>query len=130
MNIFIVIVMIISVLIVFFQLSVYYKAYKLKGTKINKILKEEGLSDQYEKRILFFHSESCGPCKQMMPDIQGLMKTHSNVLPLDVGVFFNLAKRLSVRATPTTIFINKGQVEKVLLGRQSLKVLETFLNQE
>lgn len=111
---------------VFFQLSIYFKAHKLKGTDIRAILKEEGFSDNYDKALLFFHSDHCPPCKQMMPDIKQLMAKHANILPLDIGIFMNLAKRLNIRATPTTIFIKNGRIEKVLLGRQSKQALEAL----
>ncbi len=111
-------------LFVLFQLSFYYKAWRLKGSKVGTILKEEGISGNYDELLLFFHSDHCPPCKQMMPDIKSLMENNPNIIPIDIGIFMNLARRLNVRATPTTLFIKNGEVKKVLLGRQSRRVIE------
>ena len=111
-------------LFVLFQLSFYYKAWRLKGSRISTILREEGISGNYDELLLFFHSDHCPPCKQMMPDIKALMENNSNIIPIDTGNFMNLARRLNIRATPTTLFIKDGEVKKVLLGRQSRQVIE------
>ena len=101
-----------------------------KLLKVELLDRGENLSsiiDSTEKLILFFHSEHCGPCKLMMPDINSMQEKHSYVIAVDISEHMELAKKLNVRATPTTLLIKQGQVKKILLGRQSRKHLNTLL---
>ncbi len=50
-------------LFVLFQLSFYYKAWRLKGSKVGTILKEEGISGNYDELLLFFYSDGNPPEK-------------------------------------------------------------------
>lgn len=63
--------------------------------------------------LLWFHSPSCGPCKVMEPHVQAL---GDKARIIDVSRDPNAARAFNVMATPTTIRITDGQIERVQLG--------------
>lgn len=65
--------------------------------------------------VLWFHSPSCGPCRVMEPSVREVQRDHP-VRIVDVTRDPEAAAKLGVMATPTTVVVRDGVVERVQLG--------------
>jgi len=61
------------------------------------------------KRILYFSSGWCGPCKTLAPKIQKLMNEGLNIQKVDVDSNPSLVAEYGVRNIPTLVFEKNGQ---------------------
>jgi len=93
------------------QMLARWKTKKLVGKEVPRGLGKEG--------ILYFYSPSCGACRRMEPVIENLSKK-VRVKRVDVSQRegLELARRLGILGTPTTIVLKEGKVKKVFLGFQ------------
>lgn len=99
------------------QLFARWKAKRLEG----KDLKEFG-----RNVILYFYSPSCGACRRMEPEVEALSKK-AKVKKIDVSNVegLNLARKLGILGTPTTVVVKNGKVAKVFMGIQKAeKILQ------
>lgn len=78
------------------------------------------------RAAVYCYSAHCGPCRRITPAIAELERLHPNLYRLDIGTHPGLARRLGVRATPTTLLVEDGRVLKVIVG-DPLAALRTFL---
>jgi thiol-disulfide isomerase/thioredoxin len=114
-------------LIIGAQLLIRHKAMQARGQSIS-VLKTLFPALPAEGRALVFcHSPGCPPCKAMLPHISELAETHQQVYSLDISKHMDLAKEVGIRATPTTLLIENGQVSQVLVGQKKPSVLRNFL---
>lgn len=67
--------------------------------------------------FVYFYSDRCGACKVMRSEIEKL-KEKAQVKEVDVfspeGSL--LAKRLGIMATPTTLYVKNGIIQKAFVG--------------
>lgn len=78
------------------------------------------------RAVVYCFSAHCGPCRRLAPAVAALAAHRPRLYPLDLGTHAEAAGALGVRATPTSLMIEDGQVVKVILG-DPLKTIETFL---
>lgn len=104
------------------------KARRLEGSAapaldpaIDTCLHERG------RVLLYFHSPSCGPCRKMTPLIDAAATRHGNVFKLDVSQSLDIARKLGVMATPTTVLITGRQIASIDLGPLSEQDIEARL---
>lgn len=89
--------------------------------RIDACLQERG------RVLLYFHSPNCGPCRKMTPLVDAAAARHGNVFKLDVSQSLDIARKLGVMATPTTVLIAGSHITRIDLGPLSEKDLETRL---
>ncbi len=87
------------------------------------------LPDTHGRALLYFFSNSCGMCKSMTPVIDRLAEGDPNVVKLDVIKSLDLARRLKVMGTPTTVMVREGKVEKMWVGVKSEAELRRALKE-
>ncbi len=121
-----IVVLVVVGLFILLQLSVVLQSRRMVGREA-PALKAGGVPGQGVE-LVYFHSPGCGPCRTMTPVIEALAREGAPVLSIDVSKDQESARRYSVRATPTTILIRDGKIEKVLLGPQSPKKLKALLD--
>jgi len=68
--------------------------------------------------LFYFYSPACGACRAMTPVVRQLAQGDPGVFPVDVSQDMDTARRFGVMATPTTILVRGGVVERVLVGAQ------------
>ncbi len=68
--------------------------------------------------LFYFYSPSCGACRAMTPVVRKLEKRHKGVFSVDISRDMDTARRFGVMATPTTITIKEGRIDRVLIGPQ------------
>jgi thioredoxin 1 len=69
--------------------------------------------------LFYFYSPNCGACKAMTPLVVALSKDKEGVFPIDLSKDMSIARKLGIMATPTTVIIKQGVVEKFLIGPRS-----------
>lgn len=69
--------------------------------------------------IIDFWSEHCGPCKMLAPvldQVAGEVEGLAKVAKVDVMNNRELAMKFAVRAVPTLVFLNHGEVIETKIG--------------
>lgn len=82
------------------------------------------------RRVYYFHSAHCGPCRAIKPLVERLRQTHRNLIPVDIAEQTDLARKFSVAGTPSFVLVEDGSVREVLLGGQSERKLVALLQGE
>jgi len=80
-----------------------------------------------DKLLFYFYGEHCPPCRTLAPLINEMAERFGNVVKVNVGNDPAAARLFSVRATPTLVLVEGGQISKVILGAVSESQLETLL---
>ncbi len=81
-----------------------------------------------ERALIYCYSAACGPCRSMTPLVDQLREEGYPIVKADLGQNPELAEALGVRATPTLLLVEDGQIQAAGLGaktrRQILKLLQ------
>lgn len=91
------------------------------GPDIDACLQEHG------RALLYFFSPNCGPCRKMTPLIDAAAERHGKVFKFDVSQSLDIARKLGVMATPTTVLISGSLITHIDLGPLSASDLEARL---
>lgn len=78
--------------------------------------------------LFYFYSPQCGACRTMTPVVKKMAGSRQGVFPVDISRDMDTARQFGVMATPTTIFVNKGVVQNVLVGAQSETQLRSLFS--
>jgi thioredoxin 1 len=79
------------------------------------------------KKVLRFTASWCGPCKMLAKNLES-MNTNVPVEVIDIDVFQDTAVEYGIRGVPTLVMVEDNIEVKRLVGMQSLKELETWIN--
>lgn len=111
-----------------FQLSIIIRSKQQIGQQAPAL--DETTDNKLPPRLqlLYFHSPSCGPCRNMSPIIDELAEENANVISVDITQNEALAQQYKVRATPTFVLVREGRIADVLLGPKSAAKLRSLLN--
>lgn len=79
--------------------------------------------------IIDFYSESCGPCKSLMPVLEEISNENADVEIYKVLASENseITERFSVMAVPTLLFFKGGEVVKKTIGFKSKESINDIL---
>ncbi len=113
-----IVIIIVFIPILLMQLGMYFTSHKMKGVAIPDEAQKLLGNGAAGKALLYFYSPTCGPCRAMTPVIDNIIGNHLPAAKIDIHASPELAVKLGVRATPTTLIINNNVVEKVMLGAQ------------
>src|ERR1700690_1802961 len=81
--------------------------------------------------LVDFWAEWCGPCKMIAPVLDELAEEYSgrvNIGKVNVDENQNLAAQYGVRAIPTLLIFQNGQVAEQILGLKSKRDLKASLD--
>jgi thioredoxin 1 len=81
--------------------------------------------------LVDFWAEWCGPCKMISPILDELAEEYAgrvNIGKVNVDEFQTLAAEYGVRAIPTLLLFQNGQVAEQMLGLRSKRDLKASLD--
>lgn len=127
MNTIIVLVIVaVTALILYWQWRTLRMANRCKGQKAPDTSAVDGGIDA-DKRVYFFHSAHCGPCKAISPLVDSIRKEFPNLIKVDIAANLELAQAFGIAATPSFIVVCDGVVSEVKLGGVSASWLRERL---
>lgn len=92
---------------------------------LSDVLSEK--QSQQQKLLIYFWSPRCSMCRSMTPIIEKLAQQREDVVSINAAENIEAARRLKVMGTPTLVLLNKGKIERVLLGAKSEKTINGLL---
>jgi|TARA_A100001391_G_C4825504_1_gene212544 thioredoxin 1 len=75
-------------------------------------------------KVKFFNAAWCGPCQQMKPHIEALVKEGYSIEMVDVDEQPTLAESANVRGVPTTAIYEDGELVESIVGYQDKDLLQ------
>ena len=81
--------------------------------------------------LVDFWAEWCGPCKMIAPVLDELATEYQGKVKIgkvNIDEHQGLAAQFGVRAIPTLLLINKGQVAEQMVGAKSKRDLKASLD--
>ncbi len=103
------------------------RSRKLVGHAVPPLPGEVGRQIGRSKHaLLYFFSPGCAACKPLTPVVKELQRHNRSVFAVDVSRDLELARALSVMATPSTIELSDGNVVGFHIGQLPKQVLERF----
>ena len=67
-------------------------------------------------QVKFFNATWCGPCQQMKPHIEKLVKEGYSIEMVDIDEQPTIAESAEVRGVPTTAIYENGQIVERVVG--------------
>ena len=90
------------------------------------------IENSFHKPVLVdFWAEWCGPCKMIAPLLDELADEYSGKVKIgkvNIDEQQALATKYGIRAIPTLLLINKGQVTEQMVGAKSKRDLKASLD--
>ena len=80
------------------------------------------------KRILRFTASWCNPCKMLAKNLESV-NTNIPIEVVDIDVHNEVAMDYGIRSVPTLVMLDENTEVKRMVGMQSLKQLEDWINE-
>jgi thiol-disulfide isomerase/thioredoxin len=80
------------------------------------------------KSLVYCFSPQCGPCRPMTREVDKLTRAGLPVYRFDITQHPEVARELGVRATPTLIVIDQGQIGRMILGAKTADAMRLMLD--
>ena len=77
--------------------------------------------------MVYFFSPSCRACKAQTPVIKSLQKAYRNVFDVDISADMETARIFGIKATPATVAVKDGVIDKVFVGVKQKEIFEQYL---
>lgn len=79
------------------------------------------------RHMLYFYTPTCAACRSMTPIINEMSGSNKNVYSIDASVRMDIARSFQIMATPTTIVVDNGKIDKIMVGAKNEKQLNVAL---
>jgi thiol-disulfide isomerase/thioredoxin len=79
-----------------------------------------------QRMLLYFYNEHCGSCRSVTPLIEELYRRGVGVVKVDVRRHLMMARRFGIRATPSLVVLERGQIACVHVGAINDATLQQF----
>lgn len=117
-------------LLLLIQLFTVWRAKAIEGRPAPDTGAVDGEARAARRRVYYFHSVRCGPCRAMTPIVDRLRESHSNLIKVDVAEAPELARGFGIAATPSFVVVEDEVVRQVKLGGLSEKQLLNMIQRE
>ena len=101
------------------QLLMWMRARRSVGKPAPDTRSVDGAATADARRVYYFYSEHCGPCRAIGPLVERLGQAHRHLIRVDVQQHLDIARAFGIAATPSFILVQDGLVREVLLGGQT-----------
>ncbi len=116
---------------VFLNFSVVLRAKFRRGKLAPELGGELGKAIRSGERVMiYFYSPTCSACKVQTPIIDKLINSSNGktrIFKIDVSKDINIALKLGVMGTPSTVVIENGKIKEFFVGVKSENILRRFL---
>ncbi len=110
------------------QFIMIFAAKRTKGTKLAGLSgKLKSLEAKGTTGLVYFFSPNCRACKMQTPVIKDLQKNHKNIFDVDISTDMQTARIFGIKATPTTVAVKDGLINKVFVGLKQQDIIEKQL---
>ncbi len=99
----------------------------MEGTSAELLLEIMPEIADHDPALVYCYTTACGPCKSMLPVIEEMQTDNRPVFKLDVRAHLSLSRRCGIRATPTTLVVRDGMIDKVVIGMKTRPALDALL---
>lgn len=103
-------------LVLLMQSIVARRARQIEGRPAPDAGALDGEAHGDRRRVYYFYSAHCGPCRASTPIVDRLRPAHRNLIKVDVAQHVDLARTFGIAATPSFIAVEDGVITKVRLG--------------
>lgn len=121
----------IVILFVLMNLNVVLRAKFKKGKSAPELGGRIGEAIRRRERVmLYFYSPTCSACKVQTPIIDKFLKEpdlKAKIFKINVSQDINIALKLGVMGTPSTVLIEDGKIKEFFVGVKSEKILRKYL---
>lgn len=90
----------------------------------------DDLLSQHQYSLLYFTASWCGPCKSMLPIVEGvsgLMNDRFNTIKIDVDDMESVAADYGVRSVPTLMLVKNNEIIDQRVGGTPLQQIMQWL---
>ena len=109
------------------QVLIRRRVKALQGAPVPKLPGALGLRvAQQPHALVYFFSPGCAACRAITPTVRELEKRHPGVFAVDVSRDPELARALSVMATPSTVELTSGTITGYHVGAVPPAVFARF----
>lgn len=109
-------VLVFVVLVLLMQYLVARRARQIEGRSAPDTGALDGEAHGDSRRVYYFYSAHCGPCRASTPIVDRVRQAHRNLIKVDVARHVDLARAFGIAATPSFIAVEDGVITKVRLG--------------
>lgn len=103
------------------------RARRVEGRPAPDTSAVDGDARDDPRRLYYFHSPQCGPCRATTPVVDRLRADHRNLIKVDVTRAPDLARAFGVLATPSFVLVEDGAIRRVHLGGQGERQIVAML---
>lgn len=90
----------------------------------------DGEAGNERRRVYYFYSAHCGPCRATTHLVDRLRADHRNLIKANVAETPELARGFGIAATPSFVLVEGGVIRQVKLGGLSERQLLALLQGE
>lgn len=117
-------------LIFLMQFLTERRAVRTEGHTAPDTSAVDGNAHADPRRLYYFYTPHCGPCKAMTPLVDRLRATHRNLIKINIAEAPEIAHGFSIAATPSFVLVEAEVIRRVELGGQSERKLLGLLRGE
>ena len=102
-----------------------------KLTSVSENDFEEEVLDYDGLALVDFYTDTCTPCKKMVPileELAGELSGKIKIMKVNAGENLDLAKKYEIRAVPTYVLFKNGAKDKINTGAMSKASFKKWLN--
>ncbi len=99
------------------NMMIRWRAQKMRGKPLPALPGPIGEKiRKADKGLVYFFSPSCGACRPLTPKLRSMHEKNKNIFLIDVSQQLDVARALSIMATPSIVEVERGTIAGVHIG--------------